>query len=142
MTMVLTTAARNEVLDDGLDVLFDEFRIYSGTRPSGPDKPFNTATDVTLLASITLPDPFLAAAGSGARAKTGTWQDSSANATGTATWGRFVKSSDTDADTQTEVRADVDVAESAADAIIDNDAINSGQVVTVTAFTFTLPSGA
>ncbi len=87
----------------------------------------------TLLASITLPNPAFATASAGAISKTGTWSDSSANASGTASHGRLISSGGTEI-------ADFTVGESAADMIIDNDAIVAGGVVTISTFTYTAPA--
>lgn len=111
--------------------LFDggTLQIRSGGQPANP----NSGATGTLLATINLPDPAFGAAAGGVISKTGVWQ-AVAVANGTAGWARFI-SADT---THT---FDVSVAESAADLIIDDDAIVSGGVVTCTGFTFTCPNG-
>lgn len=140
MTMRLTTGARNAILDGtaGWRPMFagGKLDIYTGSQPATPD----LAPSGTLLASITLPSPCFAAASSGAIAKTGTWQDSSANASGTAGWARFKASGDDDSEDDAKVRMDVDVGEGAGELQIDNEDINAGQSVTVTAFTITQPA--
>jgi len=64
-------------------------RIYDGTRPA------TGGTATTLLAELTFSDPAFGAAGSGIITAASITQDSSANATGTATWFRVVDSSAT-----------------------------------------------
>lgn len=64
-------------------------RIYDGTRPA------TGGTATTLLAELTFSDPAFGAAGSGIITASSITQDSSANATGTATWFRVVDSSAT-----------------------------------------------
>lgn len=64
-------------------------RIYDGTRPA------SGGTATTLLAELTFTDPAFGAAGSGIITASAITQDSSANATGTATWFRVVDSSAT-----------------------------------------------
>jgi len=64
-------------------------RIYDGTRPA------TGGTATTLLAELTFSDPAFGAAGSGVITASAITQDSSANATGTATWFRVVDSSAT-----------------------------------------------
>lgn len=67
-------------------------RIYSGTPPA------NAAAALsgnTLLAEITLPSDWMAAASGGSKAKSGTWTDSSANNSGTATFYRIYDSGGT-----------------------------------------------
>jgi hypothetical protein len=103
--------------------------IYSGTIPTDAD----TATSgQTLLASITLPASAWAAASARSLAKSGTWQDASANA-GSATpptWFRLKNSGDTH-------RIDGTCAVGSGDLNFDG-AITAGQVVTVSTFTVTI----
>lgn len=61
-------------------------RIYDGTRPA------TGGTATTLLAELTCSDPAAAAASGGVLTFSAITQDSSANATGTATWFRIVDS--------------------------------------------------
>jgi len=62
-------------------------RIYDGTRPA------TGGTATTLLAELTFTDPAFAAASGGVLTASAITQDSSANATGTASWFRVVDSS-------------------------------------------------
>ena len=64
-------------------------RIYDGTRPA------TGGTATTLLAELTFTDPAFAAASGGVLTASAITQDSSANATGTASWFRVVDSSAT-----------------------------------------------
>lgn len=86
-----TTGFRDELLD-AIDSMANKFNggfldIFDGTQPASAEA---TEGAGTLLASITLPAaPFIAAAVNGAVTKLGTWEDSSANATGTCTWFRL-----------------------------------------------------
>lgn len=138
MALRLTGAARNAMLDSGFRGMFagGKLDIYTGAQPATPD----LVPSGTLLASITLPSPCFAAAAAGALAKTGTWQDASANATGVAGWARFKAVGDDDTEDDAQVRADVDVGEGAGELQIDNEDVNTGQSVTVTAFTVTQPA--
>jgi hypothetical protein len=115
---------------DALGALFDggTLNIYTGTQPASA----NDAATGTLLCTIDLPTPAFGAAASGVISKAGTWQATALD-DGTAGWGRFVSS-------DTNKRIDVSVAESAADVIIDDDAIVDLGVVTVTACTITVPA--
>lgn len=63
-------------------------KIFDGTMPAN----CATADAGTVLATLTLPSDWMAAASSGAIAKTGTWQDASADATGTAQYWRLYES--------------------------------------------------
>jgi hypothetical protein len=136
MAIRLNTQARNAILDGGLDI-FDggTLRIYSGSQPATA----NLAPSGTLLAAITLPNPAYAAASSGARAKTGTWQDTSADG-GSATaagWARISESGDDGSEDGDFARLDgaFTGGEFSADG-----SITSGQQVTVTSHSVTLPA--
>jgi hypothetical protein len=89
-----------------------------------------TAADA-VLATITLPGPAFAAASGGAVAKTGTW---SATASGSGVARKAIFSN---AGTET---AEVTIAETAAELIIDDEDIVSGGTVTVTSYTMTVPA--
>lgn len=89
MTLQYRTAdLRNAMLDQiasKLTAATASMRIYTGAQPAD----CTSANSGTLLAHIILPNPNLAAAGSGAVAKTGTWQDASADGGTASTPGHF-----------------------------------------------------
>lgn len=62
------------------------FRVYDGSRPA------TGGTATTLLAELTFSFPSAAAASGGVLTFSAITADASANATGTATWGRMVDS--------------------------------------------------
>lgn len=83
----LAVATRNAMLDAitsalGSNALID---IYSGTQPAGPATAITTQT---LLAQLACSATFAPAAASGLLTANAITQDSSANASGTATWFR------------------------------------------------------
>lgn len=122
----ITTA--NATLD-ALTALFPAgsiLEIRSGAAPGAE----NTATG-TLLASITLPATPWNAAASGAATKNGTWQDASADGTGTAAHFRLKNSGDTH-------RIEGTVGQGSGDLSLDNTSINATQVVTISTFQLTL----
>jgi len=92
-----------------------------------------TADSGTVLASLTLPSDWLAAASSGSKAKSGTWQDTSADATGTAAHFRIYASDGTTAHLQ----GTVTVTGGGGDLTLDNTSISSGQSVTISSFSLT-----
>lgn len=104
-------------------------RIYSGSMPAD----CATAASGTLLAEITLPSDWMAAASSGTKAKSGTWTDSSANATGTAGYFRIYDSGGTTCHVQGTLTA----TGGGGDMTLDNTSIASAQSVTVSTFTLT-----
>jgi len=94
MALAYSTTLRNTRLDAIDDAANGGagaalLRIYDGTRPA------TGGTATTLLAELTFSDPAFGAAGSGIITASAITQDSSANATGTATWFRVVDSSAT-----------------------------------------------
>jgi len=100
-------------------------RIYDGTRPA------TGGVATTLLAELTCGTPFAAGASSGVLTLGAITQDSSANATGTATWFRIVK-----ADGTTHVM-DGNVGTSGSDLNLTTTSIVSTQPVSVTSFVLT-----
>lgn len=135
-TIRLADATRNAVLDAiatkinagaGPGVL----KVYNGTIPTDA----NTAIgSQTLLAELTFSDPCAAAAASGVLTFSAITSDSSANATGTATWARIL-------DSDANVIMDVSVGSSGSVVLTFNTtSIVSGGPVAITAFTLTVPT--
>lgn len=122
----ITTA--NSVLDS-LAALFPAGSILEIRSGAGPGA--ENAASGTLLASITLPASPWAAAASGAVAKQNTWQDASADGTGTAAHFRLKNAADTH-------RIDGTVGQGSGDLSLDNTSINATQVVTISTFQLTL----
>jgi len=114
-------------------------RIYAGTIP-GTGLVDDALSGNTVLAEITLNDPAFGAAtdaGPGAQAVldvTGGLSDTSANATGTATFARFEDSDSNDV-------IQVTVGTSGTELIINSASIQSGAEVEITSCTITLPEG-
>ena len=102
-------------------------------RTGAPPANCAAADSGTLLASITLPSDWMAAAASGAKAKSGTWQDTSANGDGTADHFRIKDSGGTTCHIQGTVTA----TGNGGDLEVDNLSFATGQQFTVTAWTFT-----
>jgi hypothetical protein len=88
-----------------------------------------------LLAELTFGNPAFGAASAGVATANAITQDSSANASGTCTWFRVVKS-----DTTT-VLFDGSVGTSGANLNLNSVAISSGAAVQVTSLTFTAQKG-
>lgn len=131
MALQYSVAVRNAQLDAveataGTAALL---RIYSGSPPAN----CAAAASGTLLAEMTLPSDWMAAASSGSKALSGTWQDASANATGTAGHFRLYDSGGTTCHAQGTVTA----TGGGGDMTLDNVSIASGQSVTITSFTIT-----
>lgn len=131
MAIQLSTLVRNARLDAietqiGATAIL---RIRTGAQPAD----CAAADSGTVLAELTLPSDWLAAAASGAKAKAGTWQDTSANAAGTAAHFRIYDSGGTVCGMQGSVTATA----GGGDIELDNTSIAVGQQVTITGFTLT-----
>jgi hypothetical protein len=131
MAIQLSTSVRNARLDAiettiGTSAIL---RIRTGTAPANC-----AASDTgTVLAEITCPSDWLAAASSGSKSLLATWQDLSANATGTAEHFRLYDSTGTVCHLQGTVTA----TGNGGDMEVSNTTINSGLTVTITSFTLT-----
>jgi hypothetical protein len=126
MALAYSVAARNAMLDEitaavGASGLL---RIYDGSRPA------TGGTATTLLAELTCNATFAPAAASGVLTLNAITSDSSANATGTATWFRIVTSGGTHV-------IDGNVGTSGSDLNLNTTSIVSGAAVAVTSFTIT-----
>lgn len=99
-------------------------RIYDGTRPA------TGGAATTLLAELTCTDPAAAAAASGVLTFSAITQDSSANATGTATWFRMVDSAGT-------FVLDGDVGTSGSDLNLTSTSIVATEAVSISSATIT-----
>lgn len=102
-------------------------RIYDGTRPADPD---TAVSGQTLLAELTFSDPSAAAASGGVWTASSITQDSSANATGTASWFRVVDSDGNGV-------IDGDVGTSSSDLNLNSVSIVAGGAVSVSSFVIT-----
>ena len=131
MALQYSTTVRNAELD-ALETAVGTsplLKIRSGSAPAN----CATADSGTVLATMTLPSDWLAAASSGSKAKSGTWQDSSADATGTAGHFRIYDSTGTTCHLQGTVTA----TGGGGDLTLDNTSIASGQTVTISTFSWT-----
>lgn len=102
-------------------------KIYSGSMPAN----VAASRTGTVLATLSLPSDWMAAAASGAKAKSGTWQDASADNTGTAGYYTIFASDGTTAHIQGTVGV------SATDMIVDSVSFTSGQSFTINSFSIT-----
>lgn len=129
MAFQFSTSARNAALD-AIETAIGTaaiLKIRTGAAPAT----CGTADSGTVLASMTLPSDWLAAAASGSKAKSGTWEDASADGTGTAAHFRVYASDGTTCHIQGSVTA----TGGGGDLTLDNTSIASGQDVTITSFT-------
>lgn len=131
MTLQESVAVRNARLDAietvaGTSALM---RIRTGAPPAT----CATADSGTVLATVNLPSDWMAAASAGVKSKSGTWQDTSADAAGTA--GHF-RIYDT-AGTTCHMQGTVTATGGGGDMTVDNVVFAVGQVFTVNSFDIT-----
>lgn len=131
MTVQFSAAVRNARLDAiettvGASAVL---KIRSGSAPAN----VATADSGTVLATLSLPSDWMAAASSGSKAMSGTWQDASADATGTAAHFRLYASDGTTAHMQGTVTA----TGGGGDMTVDSTSFTAGQEFTITSFTLT-----
>ena len=130
MALQFSDAVRNARLDAietaiGVSAVLKIYDLTAGA-------PANCAAAITgtVLATLSLPSDYMAAASGGSKAKSGTWQDASADATGVADFFRLFASDGTTC------HAQGTVGTSGTDMIVDNTSLNSGQSFTINTFTF------
>lgn len=131
MTIKLSTAVRNARLD-AIETAIGAsavLKIRSGSVPAN----ISDADSGTVLATLNLPSDWMAAASGGAKALAGTWQDTSADAGGTAGHFRIYAS---DGTTQ-HIQGTVTATGGGGDLTLDNIVLASGQTVSITSFTLT-----
>lgn len=131
MALQLSTAVRNARLDTIESTIGTSaiMKIRTGSAPAD----CGTADSGTVLATLSLPSDWMAAASGGSKAKSGTWQDASADNTGTAGHFRIYDSGGTTCGIQGTVTA----TGGGGDLTLDNTSIATGQTVTITTFTLT-----
>lgn len=131
MTIQLSTGVRNARLD-AIEATIGTsavLRIRSGAVPASC-----AAADAgTVLATLSLPSDWMAAASGGAKGKSGTWEDASADNTGTAAHFRLYASDGTTCHLQGTVTA----TGGGGDMTVDNTSFAAAQAFTVTGFTLT-----
>ena len=131
MTLQYSTTLRNAQLDAiettiGVSAVL---KIRTGAAPANV-----AAADAgTVLATLNLPADWMAAAGSGSKAKTGAWEDASADATGTAAHFRLYASDGITPHMQGTATA----TGGGGDMTVDNTSFAAAQVFTITGFTIT-----
>lgn len=129
MSVQLSTTVRNARLDAIETTVGTSpiLKIRSGSAPAD----CGTADAGTVLATLTLPSDWLAAAASGSKAKSGTWQDTSADASGTAAHFRIYDSGGSTCHLQGTCGA------GSGDLSLDSVNFTAGQSFTITSFTLT-----
>lgn len=129
MALQLSVAARNARLD-ALETAIGAsavLKIRSGVMPASA----GAADAGTVLATLALPADWMAAAAAGSKAMSGTWQDTSADASGTAAHFRVYATDGVTCHMQGTVGT------TGTDMIVDSVSFTAGQSFSVTSFTIT-----
>lgn len=131
MAFQFSTSSRNAALDAiettiGASAIV---KIRSGAAPAN----CATADSGTVLATLNLPADYFSSASNGSKTLLGTWQDTSADAAGTAGHFRMYASDGTTCHIQGTITA----TGGGGDMTLDNTSIASGQQITITSFTIT-----
>lgn len=131
MSLQLSVAVRN-ARQDAIETTIGTSPILE-IRSGSPPANCAAADSGTVLATITCPSDWATAASSGSKTKSGTWADSSADATGTAAHFRMKDSGGSTCHMQGTVTA----TGGGGDMTVDSTSFTSGQSFTVTSFTTT-----
>jgi len=125
-----------KVSDAIANAKLDSYETTIGTsavmkiRTGAPPTNISDADSGTVLATLSLPSDWMAAASSRSKAKSGTWQDASADAAGTAGHFRIYAS---DGTTQ-HIQGTVTATGGGGDLTVDNTVFAATQNFTITAF--------
>ncbi len=131
MTLQYSETVRNAKLDAVETAIGATavLKIRTGAAPAN----CAAADSGTVLATLTLPADWMAGASGGTKAKSGTWEDASADSDGTAAHFRLYASDGTTCHGQGTVTA----TGGGGDMTVDNTVFAAGQKFTVTGFTLT-----
>ena len=131
MTLQYSVAVRNAKLDAVETAIGASavLKIRTGAQPAN----CAAADSGTVLATCNLPADWMAAASGGTKAFSGTWEDTSADATGTAAHFRLYASDGTTCHGQ----GSVTLTGGGGDMEVDNTSFAAGQAFSVTSFTLT-----
>jgi|SRR3990167_646397 len=133
MAIQMNVATRNARLDqvESLNGTSCALEIRTGAQPAD----CASASSGSILVTINLPTDWMAVAGSGTKAKAGTWQDASADGTGTAAHFRVYNSQATKDGSTCFMQGSV--GQGSGDLSLDNTSIVTAQTVTINTFTLT-----
>jgi hypothetical protein len=131
MTLQYSVAVRNAKLD-AVETTIGTSPILT-IRTGAPPANCAAANSGTVLATITLPSDWMAAASGGTKAMSGTWQDASADNTGTAAHFRIHDSTGTTCHEQ----GTITLTAGGGDMTVDNTSLVAAQQFNVTGYTKT-----
>lgn len=131
MAIQLSADVRNARLD-AIETAIGVSAILK-IRTGAPPANVAAAATGTVLATVNLPSDWMAAASAGSKAKSGTWEDTSADATGTAAHFEITASDGT----TRHMQGTVTLTGGGGDMTVDNTSFVAAQAFTVTGFTLT-----
>lgn len=133
-----------QIADAVANAMLDAWETAIGANPilrlrtGAPPANLAAAATGTIVAALTLPADWMAAAAARSKSKSGTWEDLSADNAGVIGHYEIVASNGT---TRLE-QGTVTATGGGGDMTVDNTNVAQGQAVTVTAFTRTMPNNA
>lgn len=131
MAIKMSVVVRNARLD-AIETAISTSAVLK-LRTGAPPTNITDPDSGTVVSTINLPVDWMAGAGSGSKAKAGTWQDTSADAPGTVGHFRLYAS---DGTTQ-HIQGTVSITGGGGDMTLDNDVVAAAQQVTINTFTLT-----
>jgi hypothetical protein len=133
MAIQLSVTVRNARLDviESTIGASPSLEIRTGAAPAS----CAAADSGTVVSTVVLPADWQAAASGGSKALSGTWQDASADATGTAAHFRIKQGA------TCHMQGTVTISGGGGDMQVDNTSFATGQTFTVTSFTLTDANG-
>ncbi len=131
MAIKMSVAVRNARLD-AIETAIGVSAVLK-LRTGAPPTNIADADSGTVVATLSLPEDWMAAADAGAKAKAGTWEDTEADNDGTIGHFRIYAANGT---TQ-HIQGTVTITGSGGDLTVDNPVVEAGQAVTITGFTLT-----
>jgi hypothetical protein len=131
MALQMSVAVQNARLDTIESTIGTSaiMKIRTGAAPAN----CAAADSGSVLATVSLGSDWMSAASAGSKAKNGTWQDASADSTGTAQHFRIYASDGTTCG----IQGTVTITAGGGDMTVDNTSFATGQSFTVTGFTIT-----
>lgn len=131
MALQYSVAVRNARLDvvESTISTAPVLRLRSGSPPAN----CAAARSGTIIATLTLPSDWMAAASGGTKAKSGTWEDLSADNADTLAHFEIMDSTVTTCHAQ----GTITLTAGGGDMTVDNTSVTAGQAITVTGFTLT-----
>lgn len=131
MALQYSAAVRNAKLDAVESTIGTSavLKFRTGSAPAD----CATADSGTVVATLSLPSDWMAAASGGAKAKSGTWNDTSADNSGTIAHWRLYASDGTTCHAQ----GTATITGGGGDITLDAVVVTAGQTITVTSFTLT-----